>query len=224
MRSLLLLLLVAPAAVVGFASAPMRLSTSRMPARAVRAPMLAASRMAVAVTDLPIGLDNEDYTAWGLAQCFTMVEGQLQPIMVVEPLTGATLECIDQGVGQGTVTSYKRVMALKVGDAVLGGVEDPTGINMEALAPLIAGEDAQICDNALDRAFAAGRTLKRRPEAQVVKLGETCEDYKFDPNEEKRILNLVNVVDDDDNVKQDISIDVYGRGEKEEVNPLGNMV
>jgi hypothetical protein len=34
--------------------------------------------------------------------------------------------------------------------------------------------------------------------------------------EDKRVLNFENVVDDSDNIKQDISIDVYGRKEKAE--------
>ncbi len=34
--------------------------------------------------------------------------------------------------------------------------------------------------------------------------------------DDKRVLNFENVVNDDDNIKQDISIDVYGRAETEE--------
>jgi len=226
---LLLFLAWAPAAMGFLGGAPMRLSASRMPVSALHAPRgLSGARMQTGgVEALGVGLTNDDYLAFGLAHCYTMDEGNLAPYWVVEPLTGATLECITGLQGKGTVTSYKRVMALTVGDAVLGGVEAPTGLNMEALAPLTAGEDAHQCEAALDRAFAAGRTLKRRQEAQVVKVGEICEDYRFDPKVDKRILNAVNVVNDDDNVKQDISIDVYGRkehGGKEEINPLGLMV
>lgn len=34
--------------------------------------------------------------------------------------------------------------------------------------------------------------------------------------EDKRVLNFENVVTDDDNIKQDMSIDVYGRKKEEE--------
>ena len=38
-------------------------------------------------------------------------------------------------------------------------------------------------------------------------------NYNLD---EKRVLNFENVVNDDDNIKQDLSIDVYGRAKEEE--------
>ena len=40
-------------------------------------------------------------------------------------------------------------------------------------------------------------------------------DFNFSL-EDKRILNLVNEVKHPDNIKQDLSIDVYGRAEEEE--------
>lgn len=47
------------------------------------------------------------------------------------------------------------------------------------------------------------------------KTPESRDDWNFNVESHQRILNFENVVSDDDNVKQDISIDVYGR-EKEE--------
>ena len=46
-------------------------------------------------------------------------------------------------------------------------------------------------------------------------LGRTKNSFNYSVDE-KRVLNFENVVNDDDNIKQDISIDVYGRTEKQE--------
>jgi hypothetical protein len=48
-----------------------------------------------------------------------------------------------------------------------------------------------------------------------VPLGHAKNNFNYNLDE-KRVLNFENVVNDDDNIKQDISIDVYGRAEKEE--------
>ena len=49
----------------------------------------------------------------------------------------------------------------------------------------------------------------------IVPLGQTKSSFNYSVDD-KRVLNFENVVNDDDNIKQDISIDVYGRAEKEE--------
>jgi hypothetical protein len=49
----------------------------------------------------------------------------------------------------------------------------------------------------------------------IVPLGRTKGKWNYSLDE-KRVLNFENVVNDDDNIKQDLSIDVYGRAEKEE--------
>ena len=49
----------------------------------------------------------------------------------------------------------------------------------------------------------------------IVPLGRTKNSFNYSVDE-KRVLNFENVVNDDDNIKQDISIDVYGRTEKQE--------
>ena len=49
----------------------------------------------------------------------------------------------------------------------------------------------------------------------IVPLGQVRSNFNYNL-ERKRVLNFVNVVSDEDNVKQDISIDVYGRKEKKE--------
>jgi hypothetical protein len=48
----------------------------------------------------------------------------------------------------------------------------------------------------------------------IVPIGQLKSSFNFDLTD-KRVLNMENVVNDDDNIKQDISIDVYGRKEKE---------
>ena len=66
------------------------------------------------------GLNPGDYIAFGLAQCYRMEDGILTDIWLLEPLTGATLECL-HGIGQAgstrvsPPTSYKRVLALRAG-------------------------------------------------------------------------------------------------------------
>ena len=51
--------------------------------------------------------------------------------------------------------------------------------------------------------------------SDLVPLGQTRTKFNFNLDE-KRVLNFENVVSDDDNIKQDMSIDVYGRQDKEE--------
>lgn len=46
-------------------------------------------------------------------------------------------------------------------------------------------------------------------------LGQLKGGFNFDLKD-KRVLNFENIVSDEDNIKQDMSIDVYGRAEKEE--------
>ena len=54
----------------------------------------------------------------------------------------------------------------------------------------------------------------------IVPLGQLKSAFNYDITD-KRVLNMENVVNDDDNIKQDISIDVYGRKEKEELQKEG---
>ncbi len=140
----------------------------------------------------------------------------------MEPLTAGTLECLALGVP----TSYKRVMGLTCADLFLGdNLRAPAGINIEALRPLAkAGEVVSECEDMLVRSMAAARTFKRRVEAQIIPLGEVADDFNFN-TEKKRVLNQVFEPSFADNVKQDKSIDVYGRADDEfndEVAKLAN--
>lgn len=49
----------------------------------------------------------------------------------------------------------------------------------------------------------------------IVPLGQAKSNFNYNLDE-KRVLNFENVVDDSDNVKQDMSIDVYGRQKDED--------
>ena len=53
------------------------------------------------------------------------------------------------------------------------------------------------------------------PSRDIVPLGQTKGKWNYNLDE-KRVLNFENVVNDDDNIKQDLSIDVYGRASEED--------
>lgn len=79
----------------------------------------------------------------------------------------------------------------------------------------------------MERSLAAARTFRRRVEAQILDIGEVADDFNFS-TDKKRVLNEIFEPSFDDNVKQDASIDVYGRTEEEEdmedeVARLANM-
>ena len=49
--------------------------------------------------------------------------------------------------------------------------------------------------------------------------GELRNDFNYDTDgDNKRVLNVEHVVNDNDNSKQDMSIDVYGRGSEKDDN------
>jgi len=107
----------------------------------------------------------------------------------------------------GARTSYKTVYGLSYGEAAQR--------SKEQLPEIFA--EAHFCDKWGVRLEAAARTWQR-PHAQdnlmdIVPLGKVRSDFNFSLDD-KRVLNFENIVTDDDNVKQDLSIDVYGRAEK----------
>lgn len=166
---------------------------------------------------------DDDYIAVGLACCFQMNSSQkLAEKWIFEPLTAGTLETIELGVP----TSYKRVLALRAADYFLGDVNSPDGINVDALQALVEDEqDVTICEEPVERSVAAIRTFKRRPAAMLIGVNEMADEYNFNL-ERKRILNDNYVPNDDDNIKQDISIDVYGRSDEvsaDQVKELENL-
>ncbi|CAM9578267.1 unnamed protein product [Laminaria digitata] len=161
-------------------------------------------------------LEDDDYLAFGLACCFVMNDDlKLDEYYVYEPLTAATLETIASSAS--LETSYVRVTAFKAKDIFIGPPSRPTGIHVEKLKILDGEEDAHICENAVERSLAAARTYKRRVEAQMCGFGDVLDGFNFSI-ERKRILNHKYEPSFDDNVKQDKSIDVYGREEDEAVS------
>ncbi|CAB1105754.1 unnamed protein product [Ectocarpus sp. CCAP 1310/34] len=160
-----------------------------------------------------VPLEDDDYVAFGLACCFVMNDNlKLDEYYVYEPLTAATLETIASS--QSLETSYKRVTAFRAKDIFEGPPSRPTGIQVDKLKILDGDVTAHICENPVERTLAAARTYKRRVEAQMCGYGDLLEGFNFS-TERKRILNHKFEPSFDDNVKQDKSIDVYGREEEE---------
>ena len=166
----------------------------------------------------------DDYVCYGLAMCFKKVEGAKKPVeqWVWEPLTAGTLETVAAGVP----TSYRRLLALKASDVLTDPFDEEASVIVAALAPLCPdGEEAILCEDAVERTLAAARTIRRRVEATAfMEFGETLEETNFSV-ELKRILNENYEPSDSDNIKQDASIDVYGRDadvSAEDIEKLAN--
>jgi len=141
----------------------------------------------------------------GLAHCFERDDGgRLTDVMVIEPVSANSLECMVAGAR----TCFKVVTSLKLSEALQR--------NKAALPEAFA--DASWCDDYDFRCEATARTWSR-PHAMdnlmdIVPLGTTKSNFNYNLDE-KRVLNMENVVNDSDNVKQDMSIDVYGRKEED---------
>jgi hypothetical protein len=136
-------------------------------------------------------LNTSDYIVLGLATCFVREEGEVQQVKVIEPIPSSAIEAILKKIP----TSYEKAYATELGQVMKedGSIQMPTEI---------FGNEAQICNDFVERAIAATRTYKVRPEAtEHIKVGETYTDFNYSL-EKKRILNAARVVKDDDNVKQ----------------------
>lgn len=134
-------------------------------------------------------ITTDDYCVFGLATCFLKSDGEFQQVQIIEPIPSAALEALLKRIP----TAYQLACAKSVGEILLDGI------------PQIPPEfpvDAQFCEDFNERVVAAVRTYKRRPEAtQHLPLGVTKDDFNFSL-ERKRVLNAVNVVRTEDNVKQ----------------------
>eukprot|EP00929_Paragymnodinium_shiwhaense_P017033 TRINITY_DN1258_c0_g3_i1.p1 TRINITY_DN1258_c0_g3~~TRINITY_DN1258_c0_g3_i1.p1 ORF type:complete len:306 (+),score=86.81 TRINITY_DN1258_c0_g3_i1:130-1047(+) len=157
--------------------------------------------------DLSVPADS--FVALGLAHCFEQVEqGKLKDVYVLEPIAASTVEVINNGAQ----TSYETFIGTTVGEVLS---QDTSAFPKE----LLDGHDeVQWGDNLEFRTGCAARTWMRDHAKDVVmKLvpkGEVKGDFNTS-TEHKRILNFVNEVKDSDNIKQDMSIDVYGREDDE---------
>lgn len=175
----------------------------------VHAPLLRAAIETPPESQSAFGepLDANNYIALGLAKVFMMNEGSPTAKYLVEPLTAGTLETLQLGVP----TSYCRVLATTCGQ-LFDDLAAPSKIRSESLTKLIEGfEGVQICESMIERAAAAARTFRRRPEATTfIAIDNTSEELNFN-TDRKRILDMQYEPSFDDNVKQDRSIDIYGR-------------
>lgn len=131
----------------------------------------------------------DDYLVVGLATCFLKEEGEVHEVNILEPIPSAALEAILKGIP----TSYSMARGVTVGEVM--------GEEMLQL-PVEFPPETQFCDDFAERALAASRTYKIRPEAQShIPLGTMRTDFNYSI-ERKRVLNQTRVVRKEDDVKQ----------------------
>ena len=134
-------------------------------------------------------LTVDDYCVFGLATCFMREDGDIQQVKIFEPIPSAALEAILKGIP----TSYELACAKSLGEIF-------TGETLQIPSELPS--EVRLCDRFAERVIAAARTYKTRPEAkQHIPLGSVKQDLNYSL-ERKRVLNTVNVVRTEDNVKQ----------------------
>lgn len=139
-----------------------------------------------------------------LAHCFEKNdEGKLQDCLVIEPVSANSLEAMSHGAK----TSYIHVFGILLEDALKRAEKLPDEFQTGAF-----------CENYEARCDAAARTWMR-PHAvdnlmDIVPLGMVKSSFNYDTTD-MRVLNMENVVSDSDNIKQDMSIDAYGRKAEE---------
>lgn len=138
-----------------------------------------------------------EYVVLGVATCFQRdEEGRLVEVQVAEPIPAASLDCLFQGHRS---TSYRLLYATTYGEIVQNGIPVlPADI---IPAGVLVGEDF------VERAQAATRTYRSKPELRHIPLHQTCtpEQGVFKLNyspEPRRVLNAVVEVKDADNIKQ----------------------
>jgi hypothetical protein len=130
-----------------------------------------------------------DYCVFGLATCFLREDGEVREVQILEPIPSAALEALLKGIP----TSYKFACAKSLGEFYA---------DFKHQMPAEFPPEAQFCDNFDERAIAACRTYKSRNEAKGhIPLGSKRNDLNFSLDR-KRVLNTVNVVSAEDNVKQ----------------------
>ncbi|HEY9703120.1 MAG TPA: hypothetical protein V6C58_11775 [Allocoleopsis sp.] len=134
-------------------------------------------------------ISNDDYILLGVATCFIKEEGEVHQVKVIEPIPSAALEAILKGIP----TSYTLALATTVG-AILkeDKWEKPSEIP----------DDAEFAENFTERAIAAIRTFKIRPQATShIPMGTSYHEFNYSV-ERKRVLNQKRVINKEDNVKQ----------------------
>jgi len=156
----------------------------------------------------------DQYLAVGLAHCFEKNdEGKLQDRLIIEPLSANSLEAMSVGAK----TSYIHVFGILLEDALKRGEKLPEEF-----------DSGTFCENYEGRCDSAARTWMR-PHAvdnlmDIVPLGMVKSSFNYDTSD-MRVLNMDVEVNDSDNIKQDMSIDAYGRKaeETEQVKDDGDI-
>lgn len=145
-------------------------------------------------------MTDSDYVTLGVATCFQRTGSKLSEVLVLEPLPASAVDCIAR---LGVPTSYRRLFGIKLGDLSDKIAELPEGVIKD-------GEQVAHAENFTERLHAAARTFRRSPEiAALIAPGAIAEvNHSV---KDKRILNEAWEPSFDDNVKQDMSIDVYNR-------------
>ena len=134
-------------------------------------------------------IQAEDYCPFGVATCFVRGEGEVHQVKIIEPIPSAALEAVLQGIP----TSYESIYGKTLGDIVTGDE-----LQLDEQFP----QDVQFCDRFIERAIAATRTYKKRPEAtKHIPLGTVKTDLNYSLSK-KRVLNESTNVSVEDNVKQ----------------------
>lgn len=140
-------------------------------------------------TSIPNDLTKDDYCVFGLATCFIRDEGEISQVEIIEPIPSAALQALLKGIP----TSYHLACALPIGQVLSSA---------QPSLPDAFGFKARLADDFFSRTIAAARTYKQRPEAQShIQLGEVKTDFNYSLTP-KRVLNTLNVVQDEDNVRQ----------------------
>ncbi|BAZ05104.1 hypothetical protein [Calothrix sp. NIES-3974] len=148
--------------------------------------------MAIA-TSYPHATDlaTDDYVILGLATCFLKEDGEIHQVEVIEPIPSAALAAILQGIP----TSYHLLYSTTLGQIVNENGDNPQ-------KPSLFPPESQLCQEFVQRLFAAARTYKRDDSAKsIIPLGTTYRELKYS-TERKRVLNEKRRIGKADNVKQ----------------------
>jgi hypothetical protein len=136
---------------------------------------------------LPLSADS--YVAMAVATCYLRQDGEVNEIILIEPVPSAHLETVMNGIA----TSYKLLWGTTLGAALQGDIP-------ASVVDQVPG--AQLCADFPQRVEAAARTYQSRPEAQaLIAQGTIYSDVNYS-TEKKRILNNQRKISKQDNVKQ----------------------
>jgi len=151
-----------------------------------------------------LSIAGDAYIVLGVSHCFEQgANKKLQDVWTLEPMTASTVEVINNGA-QTSFESFMGTTASKILAKDLSDLPES----------LFCGHTVRWADKLEFRTGCAARTWMRDHARTVVRKLAPDGEVKTGFNtstEHKRILNFIHVVNDSDNVKQDMSIDVYGR-------------